>query len=168
MRIMTTLSNNIRSMRKLSGLTQDVLGKACGVSGSAVSQWEANDNPTMPEIDHLLTMSGLFKITVEQLVHADDLENCQTLSASLDNEVLEKVFHLLSVNPSVDNALLKANIKRKTYMFGLLYAICEDIDAPDIENTQLSGMAGTSSEIENESTSEKSPTVTGKQRKNSQ
>ena len=147
---MTKLSNNIRTLRKKNKMTQDFLGSACSVSGAAVSQWEAKTDPTEPETNHLLTMGGLFKVTVEQLVYSDDVENCTTMSTELDNNTLEKVFNLLHQNTLIDKTFSKANIKRKTYMFGLLYALCEDMDDSELAETNgLLAMIGLSSEDEN-------------------
>jgi len=170
MRTMTTLSNNIRRMRKLYSFTQETLGFECGVSGAAVSQWEAAKKPTIPDIEHLLTMSGLFKVTVEQLVHSSDPEQHETLSHYINNTTLEKVFLLLAQNPVIDKALTKANIKRKTYMFGLLYTLCEDMKSSELASTTgLMEMIGLSSrETENnEPATKKSTAVTKKQHKRS-
>ncbi len=150
MRTMTTLSNNIRRMRKLYGFTQDTLGFECGISGAAVSQWEAAGNPTMPDLNHLLTMAGLFKVTIEQLVYADGVEPNETLSTYINNNTLEKVFLLLAQNPTIDSALTQAHIKRKTYLFGLLYSLCEDMETSQLASTTgLMEMIGLSTGVTN-------------------
>lgn len=135
MHTMTILSTNIRRMRKLYKFSQDSLGFECGVSGAAVSQWESKTRPTVPDINHLLTMAGLFKVTVEQLVYSAGAEANETLSTYISNNTLEKVFLLLQQNPSVDRALSQAHIKRKTYMFGLLYSLCEDMETSQLAST---------------------------------
>jgi transcriptional regulator with XRE-family HTH domain len=40
MPITETMGDRIRTLRQARGLTQEELGEACGVSKSAVSQWE--------------------------------------------------------------------------------------------------------------------------------
>ena len=54
---MTILNKNIKKLRKGRKLTQDMLGKILGVSGSAVSQWEAEKDPTMPDIKYLYSFT---------------------------------------------------------------------------------------------------------------
>lgn len=139
MQYMTILSNNIKSLRKFYGYSQEAVGKHCGVSGSAVSQWEAENSPTLPELEYLFCLSGLFKVTIEQLCHEPDCGPEQTLSPLLDNGVLEKVFRVLANNESINYALETANIKRKAYIFSLLYALCED-DEIDMSDPDALGM----------------------------
>jgi repressor LexA len=47
---------HIRAFRKSKGLTQDQLGEIAGISGSAISQWESDDNePTMRALERIAT-----------------------------------------------------------------------------------------------------------------
>lgn len=39
-----TLGQNIQSLRKNAGLSQEALGEALGVSRQAVSKWESDDS----------------------------------------------------------------------------------------------------------------------------
>ena len=161
---LTTLAKNIKNLRKANNFTQETLGTECGVSGSAVSQWESS-SPTQPEVDHLLTMAGLFKVTVEQLVLSDDLEPASTLSSELNNQTLEKVFILLDRHPAIDKLLSTSNTKKRTYMFGLVYALCEDMDINDLAETgglmELIGLSA-KDESQNEPTKKDSRAVSTK------
>lgn len=62
------MGQRIRKAREEAGLTQDDLGKASGVTGSAVSQWEKGDvKGIKPE--NLLAMAKAVRRNLEYLVH---------------------------------------------------------------------------------------------------
>lgn len=67
-----TLGQRIQELRKQSGLSQEALGEALGVSRQAVSKWESDNG--IPELDTLIAMSRLFGITVGQLLGVETPE----------------------------------------------------------------------------------------------
>lgn len=60
------LSDNIRSLRKNRGLTQEALSEALGVTVGAVYKWEAG--LSMPEIGMLVKIAELFDVSVDVLL----------------------------------------------------------------------------------------------------
>ena len=56
---------NIKSFRHRSGLSQEAVAKACGVSIQAVSKWE--NARSLPDLRMLPTLSELFGITLDEL-----------------------------------------------------------------------------------------------------
>ena len=67
-----TLGQRIQELRKQAGLSQEGLGEALGVSRQAVSKWESDGG--IPELDTLIAMSRLFRITVGQLLGVETPE----------------------------------------------------------------------------------------------
>ena len=68
-----TLGQNIQSLRKNAGLSQEALGEALGVSRQAVSKWESDS--AIPELDTLIAMSRLFQTTLGALLLIEPSEN---------------------------------------------------------------------------------------------
>ena len=62
-----TLNENIRALRIDAGLSQDELAARLGVSRQSVSKWETG--PATPELEKLTAMSGLFGVTLDELVY---------------------------------------------------------------------------------------------------
>ncbi len=60
------VGKNIASLRKQHGYTQIALANALNVSTQAVSKWENGRN--LPEVSLLVTMSGLFRISVDDIL----------------------------------------------------------------------------------------------------
>ena len=65
-RMKITISQNISKLRKASGMTQEQLAEALGVSFAAVSKWERG--VTTPELDTIVEMADLFCISVDALL----------------------------------------------------------------------------------------------------
>lgn len=61
-----TLGEKIASLRKAKGMTQEQLAEQCSVSAQAVSKWE--NNLTAPDISLLPRLSGLFGVSVDELL----------------------------------------------------------------------------------------------------
>ena len=89
-----TLGQRIQELRKQSGLSQEALGEALGVSRQAVSKWEGDNG--IPELDTLIAMSKLFGITVGQLLgvevpeEAND-EEIKEVPAGFTEEQVENI-----------------------------------------------------------------------------
>ena len=62
--------NRIKELRKQRKITQEQLGKECGVSLSAVSLWELEKNDV--PIKHLKTLSRLFNCSIDYLLANDN------------------------------------------------------------------------------------------------
>lgn len=59
-------AENLMSLRKSKGWSQEELGNMVGVSRQTVSKWEMGQ--TTPEMDKLIILSNLFQISIEQLL----------------------------------------------------------------------------------------------------
>lgn len=67
---MTTMGQRIQQMRKAKQLTQEALGKACGVSKGAISQWE-NGTITDMKAEAALDCALALDTTVAWLVREE-------------------------------------------------------------------------------------------------
>lgn len=61
-----TLGKTITALRTRHGLSQGELAEKLNVSRQAVSKWETN--ASIPELDKLIALSGLFSLTLDELV----------------------------------------------------------------------------------------------------
>jgi len=129
---MTTLSINIRLLRKKEKLTQEYLATQCGVSGAAVSQWESKTDPTKPDIDHMLVMSRLFGVTIEQLMRSETAGDFSKKSLELNSSATQKVFEAIDMNKSVEKVFRNSDPEKKSLVFCLFYTLCSDIEPKEL------------------------------------
>lgn len=61
-----TLGEKISALRAARGMKQDELAEALGVSRQSVSKWETN--ASVPELEKLVQLAGLFGVTLDELV----------------------------------------------------------------------------------------------------
>lgn len=61
-----SFSQKLKTLRKREGLSQEKLAEELNVSRQAVSKWESGHS--YPEIDKLIVLSDLFKISLDDLV----------------------------------------------------------------------------------------------------
>ena len=61
-----TIGERIAEQRKKSGMSQEALGEALGISRQAISKWEAG--ATFPELEKIIVMCRLFHISSDQLL----------------------------------------------------------------------------------------------------
>lgn len=66
------LSENIYRLRSGLGLSQSELAERLDVSRQSVSKWELGSST--PELDKLIAMSELFSVTLDALVHGEEVE----------------------------------------------------------------------------------------------
>ena len=59
------LSNNIYTLRRQRGLSQEQLAEALDVSRQAISKWE--NGVAVPELDKLQTIAAFFGVTLDEL-----------------------------------------------------------------------------------------------------
>jgi transcriptional regulator with XRE-family HTH domain len=71
-----TVGARIRAFRQALGLTQDQLASACGVSRSAVAQWETDRAGQLR--GNISLVAEALQISVEQLLHGERLERGMT------------------------------------------------------------------------------------------
>ena len=61
-----TLGERLARLRNQKGLSQDALAEALGVSRQSVSKWATD--ASIPELDKLVRLSGLFGVSLDELV----------------------------------------------------------------------------------------------------
>lgn len=66
-----TMGQRIAEERKRKGLSQEGLGEKVGVSRQAISKWESDG--AVPEIDKLIALSRLFRVSVGWLLGVEEL-----------------------------------------------------------------------------------------------
>ena len=67
-----TLGERIAQKRKELGLSQEALGEKLGVSRQAIYKWESD--ATLPEVEKLVALSGLFGVSVGWLLGTEEGE----------------------------------------------------------------------------------------------
>lgn len=76
------LNENIRTIRKARGMTQEALAEAMGVSTASVSKWETGQSA--PEVEMLLELADYFEVSVDTLLG-------HTVSADRKARLLDKM-----------------------------------------------------------------------------
>ena len=62
----TNVSENIRELRKKTGLTQQMLAKELAVSYQAVSAWERGQS--LPDLENTIRIAQFFQVSLDTLV----------------------------------------------------------------------------------------------------
>ena len=76
--------DNLYSLRKSKGISQEELAERLGVSRQAVSKWERNE--AYPDTENLIAISKLFGVTIDELINSPDLPNFEYGTESLEGE----------------------------------------------------------------------------------
>ncbi len=66
---MSIVSNNIKYLRRLHGLTQEQFSRRIGIKRSLLGAYE--ESRANPNLDNLMTMARTFNVTVDQLLKSD-------------------------------------------------------------------------------------------------
>ena len=61
-----TIGQTIAAERRKLGLSQEQLGEKMGVTRQSISKWETNRS--VPDLDKLVKLSGVFGVTLDELV----------------------------------------------------------------------------------------------------
>lgn len=77
-------SKKLHELRKKEGLSQEKLAELLNVSRQSVSKWETGQ--TYPELDKLIKLSDLFKVTLDDLVKEGEIEKNTKLELEDDDE----------------------------------------------------------------------------------
>lgn len=67
---LTNFSNNLYSIRKQAGMSQEELAERLNVSRQAISKWERGE--AQPDTDNLIAISELFDVSLDWLVRSED------------------------------------------------------------------------------------------------
>ena len=60
------VSDRIRELRKIKGISQDELAEKLGVSRQAISKWE--NEQSIPDIDKIILLSDYFEVSTDYLL----------------------------------------------------------------------------------------------------
>lgn len=85
-----TFGEKLTELRKTKGWSQEQLGEAVGVSRQTVSKWELGF--TSPEMEKLIALSGIFGISIDELVGNGE-EESDSYSACETTKTAEKDYH---------------------------------------------------------------------------
>lgn len=96
-----SFQEQLQTLRKAKGLSQEKLAEFLGISRQAVAKWEMGQS--YPDIARLISLSDLFKVSIDKLVNDYD-ENCHLCIE--ENKVTY-------VNEEIIEFLCRA--KKKTY-----------------------------------------------------
>ncbi|MBR0373176.1 MAG: helix-turn-helix transcriptional regulator [Mogibacterium sp.] len=113
---MSTISDNIRSLRKQYFLTQEQLGEIAGVSDKAVSTWE--NGVAEPRMGAVRRMADHFNINISDILdgpadaHQDGLNASASLLAReiLADGELKKAVSCLQHRPELIESVLKLSV----------------------------------------------------------
>ena len=94
---MLYISENLKKLRKNKDFTQEDVADILGVSPQSVSKWERGD--TMPDITLLPAIVNLYKVTVDELIGMDRINDNQT-----KNEIFSSAHKCLR-NSDIDAAI---------------------------------------------------------------
>lgn len=99
------LSEKIVELRKANGMTQEDLAFVCGVSRQSVSKWEAD--MVLPEIDKLLALGKLFRVSMDVLLKDELTINGVKEVRACGNNIIQKkrqeVYEGILIKESIDN-----------------------------------------------------------------
>lgn len=83
-----TLGQRIAQKRKELGLSQEALGEQLSVSRQSIYKWEADSS--LPEIDKLIALAGLFSVSVGWLLGVEENSTPQNTSQKADTNELNE------------------------------------------------------------------------------
>lgn len=70
---LTNFSNNLYTLRKQAGISQEELAERLNVSRQAISKWERGE--ACPDMDNLVAIAELFEVSLDALVTGADTSN---------------------------------------------------------------------------------------------
>lgn len=88
------IGSKLKELRNAHGYTQEELATILNVSRSTISSWEINR--TYPDLSILVSLSGLYEITVDQLINEDDkLIDTMTKHAATNSRLKKVIITLI-------------------------------------------------------------------------
>ena len=98
---MSIVSNNVKYLRRLHGLTQEQFARRIGIKRSLLGAYE--ESRANPNLDNLMTMARTFNVTVDQLLKSDLRKIRETPNLSFPDKI----------NPATDSSI-KSPIAKET------------------------------------------------------
>lgn len=87
------LHEKLRFLREERGISQEKLAEMIAVSRQAVSKWELGQS--YPDIENLVVLSDLYRISIDKLVRDNDEEHCLYNEKRQKNPFDEKIIQFL-------------------------------------------------------------------------
>lgn len=88
-----SFQEQLQTLRKAKGLSQEKLAEVLGISRQAVAKWEVGQS--YPDIARLIALSDYFKVSIDKLVN-DYEENCRLcIEEHSDNHINENIIDFL-------------------------------------------------------------------------
>jgi len=85
--------DKLQALRKQKGMSQEKLAEQIGISRQAVAKWELGQS--YPDMDKLIILSDLFRISIDKLLKDYDDENCSYEYIKKQNYINEKIIDFL-------------------------------------------------------------------------
>lgn len=92
------LGSKLYELRKNNGLSQEELAEKLNVSRQAISKWECGES--LPDTDNLITISKLYKISLDELVgnsYSEFKDNIDSSVEEKQNDISNRENYELSV-----------------------------------------------------------------------
>ena len=120
-----TLGERIAQKRKELGLSQEALGEKLGVSRQAIYKWESD--ATLPEVEKLVALSGLFGVSVGWLLGTEESPAGGELTEKQLKMVEEIVGRYLPAKSRRSRRWLAVGAAALCLLVGNLYLRLEDL-----------------------------------------
>lgn len=99
------IGENIRTLRKAMGVTQEQLAESMGVSFQAVSKWETGT--ALPDITLLPALAAYFGVTIDRLMSFDRRE----MEVDIEH-ICDEAFRYRETDPAKASAIIDAGLER--------------------------------------------------------
>lgn len=153
---MTILSTNLRRLREHRNFSKEFIARYCKASQPAVTQWENEAQSYVPKLDKLISLAGLYKTTLDEMCRNPNLVPGEVVSPVLDNVTLEKFFRTMDNSKIISYAFNQASVKRRAYLFILLYSLCEEIESNYLDETEVTALMDIKNEPKKRKTAQSS------------
>lgn len=121
------LGKQLREHRSRSGMTQEMLGEALGVSAQAISRWE--NNTACPDAMTLAALSMLYGVSTDALLGLEEWHSRDKL-----NSIHRDVQHMVAQGDAqAAEALLRDSLRIYPNNSGLMLALAETLAHSDQE-----------------------------------
>ncbi len=81
---LTNLSDNLYSLRKSRGLSQEEFAEKIHISRQAVSKWERGE--AYPDTENLIMIASFYGVTLDELVNSSDISERNTADCEVSDE----------------------------------------------------------------------------------
>ena len=125
------IGNNIATLRKEKGITQEELSNILGVSAQAVSKWE--NNSSCPDVALLTDIADYFGVTVDALLRAqgDEITSAQpqvTTSSQTQNNFSKNVsIKIVQQNGKTNNIKIPFKFAKIGLNIGNIFGLDKEI-----------------------------------------